>query len=64
MSCVCSYLYYKNLNPKNNINNDENENNLEKFLTKGMLNYSKYSLKNLSLTHLPNNLLSKANVFP
>ena len=59
---VCSYLYYKNLNSnnKNRINNKD-ENNLEKFISKGLINYSKYSLQNLSLQQLPNNFLSKVN---
>ena len=61
---ICSYLYYKNLSPKKHKNKNEikNENNIEKFLSKGLINYSKYSLQNLSLTHLPNNYLSKANI--
>ena len=59
---VCSYLYYKNLNSKNkNRINDKDENNLEKFISKGLINYSKYSLQNLSLQQLPNNFLSKVN---
>ena len=64
MGCVCSYLYYKNISPKKNKNksNHKFENNIEKFLSKGLLNYSKYSLQNLSLTQLPNNYLSKANI--
>ena len=59
---VCSYLYYKNLNSKNkNRINNKDENNLEKFISKGLINYSKYSLQNLSLQQLPNNFLSKVN---
>ena len=59
---VCSYLYYKNLNSKNKKGiNNKDENNLEKFISKGLLNYSKYSLQNLSLQQLPNNFLSKVN---
>ena len=61
---ICSYLYYKNLSPKKhkNKNDIKNESNIDKFLSKGLINYSKYSLQNLSLTHLPNNYLSKENV--
>ena len=62
LSSVCSYLYYKNLNQKTNKINEKEENNIEKFLTKELIKYSKYSFHNLSLTQLPNNFLSKANV--
>ena len=63
MNCVCSYLYYKNLKiKKNNKSNVKIENNIDKYLSKELMNYSKYSLHNLSLTQLPNNFLSKANV--
>ena len=62
LSSVCSYLYYKNLNQKKNKINEKEENNIEKFLTKELIKYSKYSFHNLSLTQLPNNFLSKANV--
>ena len=62
MTTFCSYLYYKNSKIKNNKNNkDKKENNIEKFFTKELVNYSKYSLHNLSLTQLPQNFLSKAN---
>ena len=53
---------YKNLNQKKNKINEKEENNIEKFLTKELIKYSKYSFHNLSLTQLPNNFLSKANV--
>ena len=62
LSSVCSYLYYKNLNQKKNKINEKEENNIEKFLTKELIKYSKYSFHNISLTQLPNNFLSKANV--
>ena len=60
MTCVSSYLYYKNLNPKKN--SYHKEKNIEKYLSKELINYSKYSIHNLSLAQIPNNLLSKANI--
>ncbi len=64
MSCVCSYLYYKNLISKKDKKKEKNkdENTIEKFISKGLINYQKYSLQNLSLSKLPNNLLSNANI--
>ena len=61
MSNFCSYLYYKNSKIKNNNNKDKKENNIEKFFTKELLNYSKYSFHNISLAQLPKNFLSKNN---
>ena len=61
MNCVSSYLYYKNVKlEKNKI--IPKEKNLEQYLSKEFMNYSKYSLHNLSLTQLPNNFLSKVNI--
>ena len=60
---ICSYLYYKNFGKKNKTKEEKNkdENQIDKFMSKGLINYSKYSCKNLSLTKLPNNLISKTN---
>ena len=62
MTCVCSYLYYKNLKVDKSQSNEKKENNIDKYLTKELINYSKYSLHNLSLTQLPNNFISNANI--
>ena len=61
MNCISSYLYYKKLNPKKN-KNISKEKNLEDYLSKEFINYSKYSIHNLSLTQLPNNFISKVNI--
>ena len=61
MNCISSYLYYKNLNPKKK-ENISKEKNLEDYLSKELINYSKYSIHNLSLTQLPNNFISKVNI--
>ena len=60
---ICSYLYYKNFEKKNKTKEekDKDKNEIDKFMSKGLINYSKYSCKNLSLTKLSNNLISRTN---
>ena len=56
MTSFYCYLYYNNTKIKNENNKNKKnkkEKDIVKFFTKELINYSKYSLQNLSLTQLP-----------
>ena len=73
MSCINSLAYFKKIKNQHKIlggflnnkdeNSDDNYSEIDKFLSKGFCNYSKYSLHTFcSLVQLPSNFLSKANI--